>query len=128
MDPDTSHSKSGIEWIVDAHGCSPEALRSERAIGALFDQIVRELGLHPIGEARFHVFPAPGGISGLLMLTESHLSCHTFPETGLCALNLYCCRPRTAWNWPERLATALGASRVEVRACPRPGLAREGDK
>ena len=60
MDPDTSHSKSGIEWIVDAHGCSPEALRSERAIGALFDQIVRELGLHPIGEARFHVFPAPG--------------------------------------------------------------------
>ena len=88
MDPDTSHSKSGIEWIVDAHGCSSEALRSERTIGALFEQIVRELELHPIGEARFHVFPAPGGISGLLMLTESHLSCHTFPETGLCALNL----------------------------------------
>lgn len=125
MDSNGSHCGGGIEWIVDASGCAPEALRSERVIGTLFAQIVRELGLHPIGEARVHVFPAPGGITGLLMLTESHLSCHTFPETGLCALNLYCCRPRPPWNWRDRLAEALGAARVEVRTCQRPGISTE---
>lgn len=111
----------GVEWIVDAHGCSPEALRSERALGELFARVVRELDLHPVGEARFHTFPGPGGVTGMLLLTESHLTCHTFPETGYCAIDLYCCRPRPEWPWAERLAEMLGASRVEARSVPRPG-------
>jgi S-adenosylmethionine decarboxylase len=111
----------GAEWIVDAYGCSPQALQSESALGEVFARLVRELELHPIGETRFHTFPAPGGVTGLLLLTESHLACHTFPETGYCAINLYCCRPRPEWPWSERLSEMLGASRVEARVLPRPG-------
>ena len=33
-----------------------------------------------------------------VLLSESHLSGHTFPETGFAAINLYCCRPREAWH------------------------------
>ncbi|MEM7245146.1 MAG: S-adenosylmethionine decarboxylase [Acidobacteriota bacterium] len=114
-DPGTT----GVEWVVDAAGCRPEALRSVETLTAVFDRVVEEKGLKPLGETRWHVFPGPGGVTGLLMLTESHLSCHTFPETGLAAFNLYCCRPRPEWPWEERLAELLGAETVRLRRIER---------
>lgn len=109
----------GTVWIVDAHGCDASSLRSCAALALLFARIVDELGLHPAGEPVWHVFPDQGGITGLLLLTESHLACHTFPERGFAAFDLYCCRPRQEWPWAERLADALGASDVRVRSVPR---------
>ena len=64
-------------------------------------------------------FPGEGGITGLLLLTESHLACHTFPERGFAAFNLYCCQPREDWPWAERLREALRAQRVSVRRLAR---------
>jgi S-adenosylmethionine decarboxylase len=75
--------------------------------------------------SRFYVAAAAllatgqGGVTGMLLLTESHLACHTFPERGYASFNLYCCRPRDEWPWPERLAESLGARRVEVRSFMR---------
>lgn len=111
---------AGQEWIVDAFGCLPDRLRDEARLREVFDDVVRELSLHPVDEARFHRFPGEGGITGFLMLSESHLSCHTFPETGYAAFNLYSCRPRDTWPWAKRLAKALGATRVSVRRVGRP--------
>ncbi len=109
----------GTEWLVDAQGCDPARLRSLPALQGLFTRIVAELGLNPAGEPRWHVFPGPGGITGLLLLTESHLACHTFPERGFAAISLYCCRPRPEWPWAERLREELGATGVTVRTVVR---------
>ena len=57
--------------------------------------------------------------AGLLMLSESHLTVHTFPECGVATFNLYCCRPRPDWPWNERLRESLGATDVRVRSRPR---------
>jgi S-adenosylmethionine decarboxylase len=111
----------GTEWIVDAHGCDPGALRSCDVLGGLFARIVAELGLHPVGEPAWHVFSGRGGITGLLVLSESHLTCHTFPERGFAAFNLYSCRAPQEWPWEERLAEALGAAEVRIRSVPRGG-------
>jgi S-adenosylmethionine decarboxylase len=107
-----------IEYVVDAHGCAPEKLRDAEALRALADRIVRELDLHVVGE-RWHQFPEPGGVTFLYLLRESHLAAHTYPETGLCTLNLFCCRPRPPWPWAERLREALGAHEVVVREVQR---------
>lgn len=109
----------GREWLVDADGCDPGALRSLSTLQSLFDRILRELDLKPVGEPHWHVFPGEGGITGLVLLAESHLSCHTYPERGFVALNLYCCQPRPEWPWQERLRESLGAGSVWVRAMPR---------
>jgi S-adenosylmethionine decarboxylase len=109
----------GTEWIVDAHGCDPSLLRSSATLGRLFDRIVRELGLHPVADPVWHVFPGAVGITGVLLLSESHLACHTFPERGFAAFDLYCCRPSEEWPWAERLAEEIGAGRVHVRSLPR---------
>ena len=58
-------------------------------------------------------------MTGLYLLAESHLACHTYPEHGLATFNLYCCRPRPDWPWAARLGDALGASDVRVRVIER---------
>lgn len=113
---------SGVEWIVEAFGCAPEALRSESSLRALFERAVVELSLHPVAPACFHLFPPPGGITGVLVLSESHLTCHTFPERGYAALNLYCCRRREAWDFEVQCREFLGAQRTQVVVVRRGGL------
>lgn len=55
----------------------------------------------------------------MYLLAESHLTIHTFPESGIATLNLYCCRARPVQDWQSLLTNALGASRVTVREVQR---------
>ncbi len=109
----------GTEWLVDAEGCSAELLRDIDACRSLCEEVVAGLGLRVVGDPMWHQFPQPGGVTGLYLLTESHLACHTFPETGLATFNLYCCRPRPPFSWDERLRALLNANRVTVRTAAR---------
>jgi len=109
----------GEAWLVDAHGCDPERLRSREALDSLFGALVRDLRLNPLGPARWHEFPGTGGITGFLLLSESHLALHTFPETGFAALDLYCCRRLEGWSWEEGLKKHLGAGSVVLHRVPR---------
>jgi S-adenosylmethionine decarboxylase len=105
--------------LVDAHACDADALRSREVLSGVFDRIVEELGLHPVGPAQWRVFPDAGGVTGILLLEESHLACHTFPEQAFAAFDLYCCHPREPWPWSDRLSRLLGAERVIVRYVTR---------
>lgn len=109
----------GREWIIDARGCDPAALANLATLRALVARAVSELALRPLGEPLWHVFPPPGGITGLCMLAESHLTVHTFPEHGALCLNLFCCTPRPEWDFAARLRDAVGATEVSVRVVER---------
>ncbi len=124
-EPHMAAVQTGTEWLVDAFDCRTDALRSVPVFEALFAQLVGDLRLHPVSPAVWHCFPGSGGLTGLLLLSESHLACHTFPERGFAAVNLYCCRPRDDWPWEERLRAMLGARHVAVRRLAR-GVRAEG--
>ncbi|MCE9555299.1 MAG: adenosylmethionine decarboxylase [Planctomycetes bacterium] len=110
---------AGTEWIVDAYGCSAERLCDETLLRLVCRQVVDELKLTVLGQAQWHRFPPQNGVTGLTMLSESHLACHTYPELGLATFNLYCCRDREAWPWEARLQELLEAQRVTVRKVSR---------
>ena len=110
---------AGCEWIVDAHGCDPALVADLDVMRSLFAALIDELQLTPIAEATWHVFPPPGGITGLVPLAESHLTVHTFPEHESVCINLFCCKPRAEWPWAERLHDQLGAQQVHVRQLER---------
>ena len=110
---------TGIEWVVEAYGCSSALLRDVTALQALFARIMSDLDLHSCGEARWTTFAGAGGVTGFQVLTESHLACHSFPEHGTLCLNLFCCRPRPDWDFAGRLRAQLGALTVTVRRLER---------
>ena len=88
----------GLHLTADLHRCAavpamtdPAALRAH-CLGA-----VRESGLTPVGEL-FHRFDAPAGpaggpagITGVVLLAESHLALHTWPELGAVTVDVYVC-------------------------------------
>jgi S-adenosylmethionine decarboxylase len=110
---------SGIEWVVDAQGCSAKALTDSALLRELFEQIISALQLQPVGPTHWHQFPHTGGITGLCLLAESHLACHTFPEFGSLCLNLFCCVPREPWDFERALTKLFTASSVTVRTITR---------
>lgn len=110
---------SGMEWVVEAFGCDPVRLADPAALAALVDEIVEALALTPVAPPQWHRFPGPAGITGLLLLAESHLALHTFPEHGSLCLNVFCCRPRAEWDFAGGLNRAVGSARVTVRQLAR---------
>ncbi len=110
---------AGCEYVVDVAGCDPSRLASKPALEALVNRIVDELRLNPVADMQWHVFGGGGGVTGLLMLSESHLALHTFPERGYASFNLYHCAAQPFWPWEERLKDALGAREVTVRRLTR---------
>lgn len=110
---------TGVEWLVEARGCDPARLSHQSTLAALFTEVIDDLSLRVVGTPAWHVFPGAGGITGVCMLAESHLTVHTFPEHGSLCLNLFCCRPRPEWDFAGRLAARLGATEVEVRRLER---------
>lgn len=117
---------SGIEWFIDAHGCSPEALSTPALLDELFQRIISAMHLRPVGPTQWHQFPNTGGITGLCLLAESHLACHTFPEFGSLCLNVFCCVPREAWEFAPTLKTMFGATSVSMHSITRSYGAEDG--
>lgn len=111
--------RRGTQWLVDASGCNPAALRDEALLRALFDEVLRTVPLRAAAPPLWKAFGGEGGVTGMVLLEESHLTVHTFPEHGYAAVDLYCCAPRDPFDWESVLARTLGATLVRVRAFER---------
>lgn len=109
----------GAEWMIDARGCDAAVLRDRARLTALFDRLIAHLRLTPVAPAVWHTFPAPGGLTGFVILAESHLACHTFPEFGSICVNVFCCRPRDEFDAARLMAETLGATDTLVRRIER---------
>lgn len=74
--------------------CAPALLTSAAALADLCRRTTAATGLTIVGE-HWHKFPPwqgqPGGVTGMLLLAESHLAVHTWPERGGVTLDVYVC-------------------------------------
>ncbi len=82
----------GLHITAELQGCpaAVAALTDTAALRRLCLQAVQRAGLTPVGEL-FHAFGAPGGITGVVLLAESHLAVHTWPELAAVTLDAYVC-------------------------------------
>lgn len=111
---------SGTEWVIEALGCEAERLKDPSLLRQLFADLIAGLVLNPVADTQWHQFPGAGGITGLCLLAESHLACHTFPEFGSLCLNVFCCKARPEWDFVSYLKKTFDAQQVQVRQLERP--------
>jgi S-adenosylmethionine decarboxylase len=106
----------GLHLILDFYGgCSelgPDALR-EALIGAAEAADATVLAEH------FHHFGGEGGVTGVVLLAESHMSIHTWPELGFAAIDIFMCGGSDAARAADHLSRVLAPDRIDRRDLAR---------
>lgn len=80
---------TGRHLLVEYVGCNFDALNDVDQIRSLMERAARAAHM-TIVQSCFHPF-IPQGVTGVVVLEESHLSIHTWPEIGYAAVDLYTC-------------------------------------
>lgn len=108
----------GHHTLIEFTGCDPKRIDSARRVRKhLLEAAVRARGT--VVKAVFHNF-SPWGVSGVVVISESHLTIHTWPEHGYAAVDVFSCGPRLRPAVVrDYLQQAFGASGVESRLIER---------
>jgi len=79
----------GVHLLVNFRDCPIELLENKDVVEKIALESAREADLDMI-KHEFHQFE-PAGVTGFILIGESHLSIHTWPEYGSAAVDIFCC-------------------------------------
>jgi S-adenosylmethionine decarboxylase len=79
---------AGVHLIIDLRG--PHHLTNIEVIGDIMREAAQACGAHLL-EQNYHQFSLNGGVSGVALLQESHISIHTWPEYEYAAVDIFVC-------------------------------------
>ncbi len=103
--------------LVEYHGCNRATLNDLRAVETLM-RIAAEAAGATIVASVFQPF-SPQGVSGVVVIEESHLSVHTWPEHGYASVDFFTCGAGTPERAHEAIREGLEATRAEVMVVER---------
>jgi len=119
------HQSIGHHYIVEASGCDPKIISSVEKVQQILVKAAEISGAH-VWAVSVSRFP-PKGVSGVIVISESHISTHTWPEYRYGALDFYTCGDSVD---PEKgifyAVEAFGASTSHITEITR-GI-EEGDR
>lgn len=83
--------------MLDGYGASFDSLSNKEHLTKMLTTVPAELGMHTISDpVVLEVGPLnrkdPGGLSGFVLIAESHISFHTFPKRGFVTIDVYSCQ------------------------------------
>jgi S-adenosylmethionine decarboxylase len=108
----------GYHYLVEASGCDPDVIGDPGRTRAALLEAAR-CGRMETKTSYFYRF-SPSGVSGMVIVAESHLSIHTWPEDGYAAIDVYVCgeasEPEEAI---EVVLRAFGAAHAHVTEVKR---------
>lgn len=108
----------GRHVIAELWECNEDKLNDIDFIEKLFVDAALKAGAE-VREVAFHKF-APQGVSGVVIISESHLTIHSFPEHGYASIDVYTCGDRIDPNVAaDYIAEALDAKSIERVELPR---------
>ncbi len=87
--PKKIHEPIGRHYIVESSGCDPKVIGSVEKVQQILVRAAEIAGA-TVWAISFNRFP-PSGVSGVVVISESHISTHTWPELGYGALDIYTC-------------------------------------
>ena len=85
-----NYRPAGIHVLADLHGIDAARLTCAATIDALLRAGAEAAGAQVL-HSYFHSFGDGMGVTGIVLLAESHISIHTWPETGFAAADIFMC-------------------------------------
>lgn len=115
----------GVHLTIDGYGGDPELLDSQERVFDVLNSLPDKLNMRKIMKP--HVVRAPGndkkdpgGVSGFVMIAESHISIHTFPRRRFVSIDVYTCQNQLPTATAlAAFTTAFGLSELEVNTLKR---------
>lgn len=110
----------GVHIMIDGYGADHKLLADAHYLRGLLRDLPAEMKMHPICDPQLvEAGPMnpkdPGGLSGFVMIAESHISFHTFPARGFVTMDLYTCQCGLDRDWAvTRLKQAFGLVDADV--------------
>jgi S-adenosylmethionine decarboxylase len=107
----------GRHLLADFYGIAAHVLNDAQALEATLVAAAHAAGAVPL-ERRFHSFGG-GGVTGVVLLKESHISVHTWPEHGFAAVDVFMCGKARPQDAVAALKHAWQPARAVVRESGR---------
>ena len=107
----------GRHLLADFYDCGTDALNDPARIERLMNEAARLSGATVV-QSLFHAF-SPHGVSGVVVVEESHLAVHTWPEYRYAAVDYFSCGDVDCDAAVRYLAERLLPARVETKVAPR---------
>lgn len=107
----------GRHLLAEFYDCETGALNDPAQIERLMNEAARLSGATVV-QSVFHTF-SPHGVSGVVVVEESHLAVHTWPEHNYAAVDYFSCGDVDCDAAVRYLAEHLAPGRVETKEVPR---------
>lgn len=108
----------GRHILAEIYGCDENILNNQEYIENIMVHSALKAGAE-VREVTFHKF-SPMGVSGVVIISESHLTIHTWPELGYAAVDIFTCGDRiNPWDACNYLSEGLNASRMTATEVKR---------
>lgn len=109
--------------IVDGYGGDPQQLDDESVVRAILEQYPQALGMTKIAPATVVRYqgakPEDEGVSGFVMIAESHVALHTFPQRRLLWADVFSCKGFDAAPLVEDLKARFRLREMRVNILER---------
>ncbi len=106
----------GRHILAEFYNCNSNVLNNLELIERVMAEAATECGATVV-EKKFHMF-SPYGVSGVVIISESHLAIHTWPELGYAAVDLFTCgdtcNPLIAYEYLKEKLSAGSAIYTEL--------------
>jgi S-adenosylmethionine decarboxylase len=108
----------GRHVLAEIYGCRFEVLNDIKEVEDIMVNAALEAGAE-VREFVFHKF-SPQGVSGVVVISESHLAIHTWPELGYAAVDVFTCGDTVnPWDACDYLVEMFGADYVDASEVKR---------
>lgn len=109
--------------IIDGYGGDPAQLADENVVRVILDRYPGEMGMTKITQPSVVRYkgtkPEDWGVSGYVMIAESHIALHTFPERRLIWIDIFSCKDFDAAPIFEDLKERFSLSEMDVNTLER---------
>lgn len=113
----------GPHLMLDGYGCAKAKLEDLNLIYRILDELPARIGMTKIMPPYVFKYsgvkPEDWGLSGFVLIAESHISIHTFPEKSFVSVDIFSCKSFDAGFASDYLKTAFGIVKVETNVLDR---------